>query len=395
MIEALSVIIGYLIGSISPAYFLAQLLRKTDIRKLGDGNAGATNVYHTLGIIPAVITAVFDLSKGLLAMYVAYLLGASQIIIYSSAFLAVLGHMYPFYLGLRGGQGAATSAGIILYFLYIFLFQRNLPISVLIVLGAAILAAFIITRRKEILTLITMPTLGAFVYKYLGLDTQTIFFGLVVLHIFIINIYNSKRKKIFSLKKHTLEKVLLWRTLLRPLASIFPISYLYLGRAETLWFLGTVAGIFTAFDLVRLISKKINLFSTNRKILKKGEARRFSSMSLFLLSSFATILIFPKSVAIAAIFFLVFGDVFAKFFGLEYGKIKLIGEKTFEGSFGHLIICIILAHILEPYLNLPIETLYAGAAVATVAEALPLGLNDNFTVSLLSSATMYAITLYA
>jgi len=232
MIEALSVIIGYLIGSISPAYFLAQLLRKTDIRKLGDGNAGATNVYHTLGIIPAVITAVFDLSKGLLAMYVAYLLGASQIIIYSSAFLAVLGHMYPFYLGLRGGQGAATSAGIILYFLYIFLFQRNLPISVLIVLGAAILAAFIITRRKEILALITMPTLGAFVYKYLGLDTQTIFFGLVVLHIFIINIYNSKRKKIFSLKKHTLEKVLVWRTLLRPLASIFPISYLYLGRGR-------------------------------------------------------------------------------------------------------------------------------------------------------------------
>jgi len=65
---------GYLKGSISPAYILGKLLRGIDIRQHGDGNAGRMNVYYVLGLKPTVITAIFDLSKGLISMYIASLL---------------------------------------------------------------------------------------------------------------------------------------------------------------------------------------------------------------------------------------------------------------------------------------------------------------------------------
>jgi len=390
----IGILLGYLIGSLSPAYFLARLLKKTDIRKLGDGNAGATNVYKTLGTIPAVVTALFDLGKGLLVLYLCSLFHLPALVCYAGAYAAVLGHMYPFYLGFRGGQGAATATGLIFYFLYIFIFRENFPVSSLVVLGATLLAVFAITRKKEFLALVTMPVLAALVLKNLGYSVDTIAFTVILTHIFIVNIYNGIHKKLFALKESTRAKALVWRTFLRPLASVFPITYFYLTRTQELWFLGIVAGIFTVFDLVRLINRKLNVFSRDKKILKVGEEKRFSSMSLFLLASFATILIFPIEIAIPALFFLVFGDLFAKFFGLEYGQIKLVGEKTFEGSLGHLVACLIICHIIAPYFSIPIETLYAGAAVATVVEALPLGINDNFTVPLLSATTMWGIANY-
>ena len=91
---ALLLLGGYLFGSISPSYILGRLLKNIDIREHGTKNAGATNVYKVLGLGPAVITVVFDLSKGLLIMYAAHLLGASPPIMHIAGFAAVLGHVY-------------------------------------------------------------------------------------------------------------------------------------------------------------------------------------------------------------------------------------------------------------------------------------------------------------
>jgi len=97
----LSIIIGYAIGSLSPAYFLGKVLKNVDIREVGDKNAGTSNVYKVLGIIPAIITATYDLSKGLLAMLVASLIGVPEPIIYLSGLAAIVGHVFPFYLNFR------------------------------------------------------------------------------------------------------------------------------------------------------------------------------------------------------------------------------------------------------------------------------------------------------
>lgn len=60
MVEVIALLVGYLLGSVSPAYFLGRLLENIDIRKYGGRFAGTTNVYRVLGLGPAAITAIYD-----------------------------------------------------------------------------------------------------------------------------------------------------------------------------------------------------------------------------------------------------------------------------------------------------------------------------------------------
>jgi glycerol-3-phosphate acyltransferase PlsY len=106
--------IGYLIGSI-PFGVIAGKLRKIDIRKVGSGNIGATNIYRTLGTTPAVAVFILDLLKGALAVYIAQaIIPSSPAIIVVSGIAAVMGHMYPVYIRFKGGKGSATGLGVLL-----------------------------------------------------------------------------------------------------------------------------------------------------------------------------------------------------------------------------------------------------------------------------------------
>ena len=110
----LSIIIGYLIGSI-PFGVIIGKLRKIDIRKVGSGNIGATNIYRTLGTAPAMAVFVLDLLKGALAVYIAQAMVPSYpAVIVISGIAAVIGHMYPVYIGFKGGKGSATGLGVLL-----------------------------------------------------------------------------------------------------------------------------------------------------------------------------------------------------------------------------------------------------------------------------------------
>ncbi len=110
----LPIIIGYLIGSI-PFGFIAGKLKGFDLRKVGSGNIGATNIYRTLGTIPAILVFVLDLLKGALAVYAArVIIPDSPAVIVISGVAAVIGHMYPVYIGFKGGKGSATGLGVLL-----------------------------------------------------------------------------------------------------------------------------------------------------------------------------------------------------------------------------------------------------------------------------------------
>ena len=128
-----AVIIGYLIGSVPFGYLLVKFFHKKDIRTLGSGNIGATNVYrfdNNLGIA----TFALDAIKGLFA---AYFVSQIEIIFLSSdgdflssrtvsllaGFSAILGHIYSWFLNFKGGKGVSTMIG---YFLYI-----SVPMTVL------------------------------------------------------------------------------------------------------------------------------------------------------------------------------------------------------------------------------------------------------------------------
>lgn len=106
-----AIILSYFLGNISPAIILGKL-NGIDIKKVGSGNAGTTNVLRTLGKKAAVITMVVDILKGFIGVKIGFLLGgyvAGTI----CAVAAFCGHIWPCLYNFRGGKGVATAFGVI------------------------------------------------------------------------------------------------------------------------------------------------------------------------------------------------------------------------------------------------------------------------------------------
>jgi glycerol-3-phosphate acyltransferase PlsY len=105
---------SYLAGSISFSLVVVWLLRRVDLRTLGSGNAGATNVLRTSGRWPALLVLALDIAKGYLPVAVAKRLGFAPELVGGAALAAVLGHVFPIFFGFRGGRGVATGFGALL-----------------------------------------------------------------------------------------------------------------------------------------------------------------------------------------------------------------------------------------------------------------------------------------
>lgn len=109
-----SMLTGYLIGSVNPAYLLARA-RGFDIREAGSGNAGASNAVITMGKRQGVLTAFFDVMKACVSVWLASFLFpdfhfASEL----AGTFCVVGHVFPFYMHFDGGKGLACLGGIVL-----------------------------------------------------------------------------------------------------------------------------------------------------------------------------------------------------------------------------------------------------------------------------------------
>lgn len=113
----LSMAVAYLLGSINFAIVVTRLLRHEDIRTMGSGNAGMTNVLRNLGKGPAVLTFLGDFLKGFAAVLLAKffcqtMLGDIPVLLlYLTALGAVLGHTFPLYYHFKGGKGIVVSVG--------------------------------------------------------------------------------------------------------------------------------------------------------------------------------------------------------------------------------------------------------------------------------------------
>lgn len=111
----ISVVLAYLIGSISFSYLLAKWVKGVDIREHGSGNAGATNTLRLLGKGPAITVLVLDALKGVLAIYSTFLLVGNQpLILAFSGVSVIFGHNWPVFLRFRGGKGVATTIGVVI-----------------------------------------------------------------------------------------------------------------------------------------------------------------------------------------------------------------------------------------------------------------------------------------
>ena len=110
----LVLLISYFIGNISTAYIMGKLIKKSDIRTMGSGNAGATNALRVYGKAFGAMTLVLDALKGVLAVYIGNkLLGYNGALI--GALAVVIGHDWPVVLNFKGGKGIATSIGVLFY----------------------------------------------------------------------------------------------------------------------------------------------------------------------------------------------------------------------------------------------------------------------------------------
>ena len=108
-------VVAYLLGSIPFGVLFTRLFGGGDVRKVGSGNIGATNVARAAGPVPAILTLLLDFAKGAVPVWLAgRLSGESATWMMIAALAALLGHCFPTWLKFRGGKGVATAAGAFL-----------------------------------------------------------------------------------------------------------------------------------------------------------------------------------------------------------------------------------------------------------------------------------------
>jgi glycerol-3-phosphate acyltransferase PlsY len=106
-----AVVIGYLLGSIPSGLILTRLAGLGDVRKIGSGNIGATNVLRTGNKAIAALTLACDVAKGVAAVLIGASWGTHTMLAAGGA--VVIGHMFPVWIGFRGGKAVATAIGVL------------------------------------------------------------------------------------------------------------------------------------------------------------------------------------------------------------------------------------------------------------------------------------------
>ncbi len=176
-------IIAYAIGSISFSVIFSRKFAGFDVREKGSKNAGTTNVLRTVGKKVAALTLVCDISKGVIAVLIAMLVGHIWkdldvgLLKYLAGFMAILGHTFPIFFEFRGGKGVATALGILL--------TIAPKIGLICLIFAIILMA--ITKMVSvgsILAAILFPILNIFIGKDNNFGTITISILIALLVIF-------------------------------------------------------------------------------------------------------------------------------------------------------------------------------------------------------------------
>ncbi len=139
MQQALTVALAYLMGSIPFAFIVARR-RGIDLRARGSRNVGATNVLRTAGVGSAVAAMCLDAIKGAVAVLIADRVSVGLVLPMAAGLASVVGHVYPVWLGFRGGKGVATAAGV---------FAVLAPVA-LAASGAVFVVAVFVTRYISI-----------------------------------------------------------------------------------------------------------------------------------------------------------------------------------------------------------------------------------------------------
>ena len=166
-----------------------------------------------------------------------------------------------------------------------------------------------------------------------------------------------------------------------------PVIYLFLDKPRMLIFVGVLTGFAFIVELMKWLSSGFaDLFFRILAPLLRSHERKgaVTGATYYLMSAFLCILFYAKTLAIVCIFFMVLGDMAAALVGKKWGRTKLLGSKSLEGSAACFIVCVAIALVqLNPIIAV------IGASVATFVELMPFPIDDNLTVPLISGAVMH------
>ena len=182
-------ILSYLCGAIPFGYIVAKLFRNTDIRTIGSGNPGATNVYRTISKPLGILTLLLDMLKGFIPVY--------YLIILAVALVTILGHVFTVFLNFKGGKGVATGCGI-------FFALNPLATTICLITFIIVLTISKYVSLGSICAAIMLP-IAIFVFDS---NIQLVIFSVIIAIVVVVrHISNIKRllngteNKIFGNKK--------------------------------------------------------------------------------------------------------------------------------------------------------------------------------------------------
>src|ERR1043165_5456195 len=148
------IVVAYLMGSVPFGYLIVRGRIGADIRTTGSGGTGATNVSRRAGKAAGVVTLVLDALKGAAAVLVAKTVTGNDWLVAAAAIAVIIGHIFPVWLGFRGGKGGATGAGVFLVLA---------PVAVLCA-GVVFLAIVFATRYVSLGSIVGAATIPLFVW---------------------------------------------------------------------------------------------------------------------------------------------------------------------------------------------------------------------------------------
>ena len=184
-----SIPLAYLLGSIPFGYLLVKIFRKQDIRATGSGNIGATNVARSGAKGLGIATLLLDLGKAFLAVKIAqHLAPGNYDLAVAAAVAVILGHVFPIWLGFRGGKGVASALGV---------FLALTPISALAIFGV-FLVIFLLTRYVSLASIIAAATFPLFGFYFVPVRTTIVIAGFLFIPILIIVKHHQNIRRLLS-----------------------------------------------------------------------------------------------------------------------------------------------------------------------------------------------------
>lgn len=191
----------------------------------------------------------------------------------------------------------------------------------------------------------------------------------------------------FLIVKEKINKYIWERKGIHLASALIPLSYLLLSKLQFIFLVSFLLCFALIVEFLRFRNPTFQklFFRFVGRLLWKEEDKRLTGATALLIGALICAIFLPKQIVITVLLFLAFGDTFAYLVGHTFGKIKICGEKTLEGTLAFLVVSIIIVFLVHNS-NLFIGII--GAVVGCIVELFPWDIDDNLSIPLISGLVM-------